>query len=361
MSVFKWIMLAFSLLGALDRIFGNRFGLGKEFEKGFMLLGSTALSMIGMIVLSPLIAKLLLPVSNWVYSALGIDPSVIPASLLANDMGGAPLSVQMAKDEAVGMFNALIVSSMMGCTVSYTIPYALGCVRQEKHAELFLGLLCGIVTIPVGCFLAGLALKMPLGALLAALLPLAVFSVLVACGILLIPKLTVKLFSWLGFLIRGVITVGLVLGMLEALADIELIPGLAKMREATEVCLNAVMVLSGAFPLMHLASKVLARPLGKLGGMLGMDGDGAMAFLVSTVTNTASFPLIDKMEKRGIVLNAAFAVSGSFTFGAHLAFTMAMDASYIPAMILGKLVSGIFAVVLAMFVYKRTYKQEEEQ
>lgn len=354
--IVKAVMLAFAVLGALDRIFGNRLGLGKEFEKGFMLLGSTALSMIGMIVLSPLIAEALMPVSNGVYGALGIDPSVIPASLLANDMGGAQLSVEMAKDEAVGMFNALIVSSMMGCTVSYTIPYGLGCVRQEKHPEMFLGLLCGIVTIPVGCFLAGLLLKLPLGALLMALLPLVIFSVLVACGILFAPKITVKLFSWLGLLIRGVITVGLVLAMLEALAGVVLIPGLAKMSEATEVCVNAVMVLSGAFPLMHLASKVLARPLNKLGGALGIDGDGAMGFLVSSVTNTASFALIDRMDKKGIVLNSAFAVSGSFVFGAHLAFTMAMDASYIPAMMLGKLVSGVCAVALAVIVYKRIYK-----
>ena len=29
--------LIFSMLGAADRIIGNRFGLGKEFERAFML------------------------------------------------------------------------------------------------------------------------------------------------------------------------------------------------------------------------------------------------------------------------------------------------------------------------------------
>ena len=41
-------MLVFSMLGALDRIIGNKFGLGKEFERGFMLLGNMALSMMTM-------------------------------------------------------------------------------------------------------------------------------------------------------------------------------------------------------------------------------------------------------------------------------------------------------------------------
>ena len=56
MNVVSVIMLVFCILGGLDRLLGNRFGIGKEFEKGFMLLGTLALSMIGMIVLAPLIA-----------------------------------------------------------------------------------------------------------------------------------------------------------------------------------------------------------------------------------------------------------------------------------------------------------------
>ena len=88
MSLLTIIFLFFSVLGALDNIFGNRFGLGKEYEKAFMLLGTMALSMIGMIVVSPVIANIMTPLSDFVSSVLHIDPSVIPASLFANDMGG---------------------------------------------------------------------------------------------------------------------------------------------------------------------------------------------------------------------------------------------------------------------------------
>ena len=38
-----------AVLGALDRIFGNRIGLGPEFENGILALGSLALSMVGII------------------------------------------------------------------------------------------------------------------------------------------------------------------------------------------------------------------------------------------------------------------------------------------------------------------------
>ena len=120
MNYLTIVILIFSVLGALDRIFGCRFGIGKEFEKAFLLLGTMSVSMIGMIVISPLIADLMKPVSELLSNTLHIDPSIIPASLFANDMGGATLSTQMANNKEIGLFNALVVSSMMGCTISFT-------------------------------------------------------------------------------------------------------------------------------------------------------------------------------------------------------------------------------------------------
>ena len=112
MNYVALVMAAFSVVAAIDRIFGNRLGLGKEFEKGFNLLGTLALSMIGMIVLSPAIARLLEPLFDFVYGTFGIDPSIIPASLFANDMGGAALAFDVAKNDSIGKFNAIIVSAM---------------------------------------------------------------------------------------------------------------------------------------------------------------------------------------------------------------------------------------------------------
>ena len=75
-----WIMAAGALIGGADRIFGNRLGLGKKFEEGFLLMGSTALSMAGIICLVPLLSKLLralgallLAIISPALSQLGID------------------------------------------------------------------------------------------------------------------------------------------------------------------------------------------------------------------------------------------------------------------------------------------------
>ena len=116
MNVISWIMAIFAVVGAIDRMIGNKIGLGKEFEKGIELVGALTLSMVGMIVLSPLFAKLLTPLMNVMTGLL--DPSVIPSMFFANDMGGAALSKAVANDTAVGQFNGLVVASMMGATFS---------------------------------------------------------------------------------------------------------------------------------------------------------------------------------------------------------------------------------------------------
>lgn len=354
------IMLAFSVLGGLDRILGNRLGLGKEFEKGFNLLGVMALSMIGMIVLSPLIAQLMEPCFSWIYRTLHMDPSVIPASFFANDMGGASLSAEITKDPAIGLFNGLVVSTMMGCTLSFTVPYSLSCVKQEHHKALFTGILCGLVTIPVGCFIAGLVQRLPLGALLVNLLPLVILSALIAAGLILFPEATVKAFSWLGIGIKFVIGIGLMLGIFQFLTGISLVEGLADLKEGADVCINAAIVLSGAFPLMYLVSKILSCPLAKLGKLLGIGEIGAMGLLASLVTNATTMEMMNTMDKKGIIVNGAFAVSASFVFGSHLAFTMAFDKAYLVSMIVGKLVAGICAVLLSLAICKRVIKEETQ-
>ena len=77
------VMAVFAVIGALDRIGGCRLGIGKEFEKGILTMGPLALSMIGVIVLAPVLAGILRPVIVPVYRVLGADPAMFAGTLLA--------------------------------------------------------------------------------------------------------------------------------------------------------------------------------------------------------------------------------------------------------------------------------------
>ena len=69
---------------------------------------------------------------------------------------------------------------------------------------------------------------------------------------------------------------------------------------------------------------------------------------VNMLTNIlAMFRLIREMRPQDKVLNIAFAVCAAFLFGDHLSFTANFQPNLIPAVILGKLGGGIFAILLA--------------
>ncbi len=351
MNVLNIIFFVCAIIGALDYIIGNRFKVGAEFQRGFEIYGSTALAMIGMLVLAPAIGNALRPALHVIKDVLHIDPSVIPAALLANDMGGFDLAVEMAADPAMGLFNGLVVAATMGVIVSFTVPFALGVVKGEQHDKLLLGLLCGVVSVPFGCFVAGLMCRLPLGALLLDLLPLVLLAGVIAVGLWFRPGLCVKIFRGLAFLIKIVVTAGLLLGAAEYLFGFTVIEGLAPIEDAALVCFRITLTLCGVFPLVHLLSRVLTRPLRALGRRIGINEVAVLGLLGTLASNSTTFGTMEKMDEKGVVLNAAFAASAAFMFGSHMAYTQARAPEYLGAMIVAKAVAGVLALAIAILLY----------
>lgn len=360
MSILTIIILIFSLLGALDRILGNRFGLGAEFSRGFSIFGVSALSSLGILILAPALGHWLIPAAQGFYALFGIDPSVIPASILACDIGGTTLSLALTKTPAIGLYNAFIVSSMMGCTLSYTIPVASAMVDSSQHKDMFLGFLCGIATIPVGCIAVGFWCGLTLWQILVTLLPLILISILLAVGLTLVPNLCVKLLLVFGKIIQTVSIVGLGLGIYTFFTGKALLPHMATLEDSAMICVSACVTLSGAFPLVFVLGKLLKKPATLLGKLLGINNDSAVGFLPTLVSSTTTFGFMKDMDPKGVVLNSAFGVSAAFTFGAHLAFTMAMDPAYVPPMIVAKLISGVASLFLALWICRRKDKKATE-
>ena len=147
MDIINYVLLSFAILAAIDRIFGSRFGLGKDFERGISMAGPLILAMGGMLVLYPVISELLLGFAG--ASSKYFDFSIVPAMLLANDMGASQIAMSLSSSVEVGLLNGMVVSSMMGGTVSFLIPYVLQITNKERHNDVIFGLLCGIITIPV--------------------------------------------------------------------------------------------------------------------------------------------------------------------------------------------------------------------
>ena len=347
------VMAAFAVLGALDRILGNRLGLGKEFENGIMAMGSLALAMVGIITLAPVLAKVLRPVVVPVYEFLGADPAMFAGTLLACDMGGGALAQELTADPQAALLGGVVTGSMLGATIVFTIPVSLGILSEKDRPALAKGVLCGIVTIPFGILASGLVAGFPLLMILRNLIPVVLIAVLIALGLWRFERAMIRGFSIFGKAVVALITVGLTASIVQSLTGFVIIPGLAPVEDGFLTVGAIALVLAGAFPLVYAITKILRKPLLKLGKLLGIN-DTAAAGLIATLANSiATFGMVRDMDHRGKVVNMAFAVSAAFVFGDHMGFTAGFAPEMLPAVIVGKLTAGIFAVLVALWLTKK--------
>lgn len=347
------VMAAFAVLGAIDRIFGNRFGLGQEFENGILAMGSLALAMVGIVSLAPVLAAVLKPVVVPVYRFLGADPAMFAGTILANDMGGAALAAQMTEDPQAALLGGVLTGAMLGATIVFTIPVAMGILEEQDRPAMAKGILCGIVTIPIGVFVGGMVAGFSIGMVLRNLVPIVLIAVLIALGLWRAEKAMVRGFEIFGKFVVIVVTVGLAAAIVEALTGFVLIPGMAPISEGFETVGTIAIVLAGAFPLVFVVTKLLRKPLMAVGRRLGINDAAAAGLIASLANSIAAFGMVKDMNERGKVINIAFAVSAAFVFGDHLGFTAGFAPEMIGPMIAGKLAGGVSAVAVAMWLTRK--------
>lgn len=211
-SVILLIMMFFMIVGAVDRIRGNKLGYGEQFEEGFNAMGALAVAMAGVVAAAPVLAIILKPIIVPIYSALGADASMFATTLLANDMGGYPLAMQLAADESIGNFSGLILGSMMGPTIVFTIPVALSIIKKEDRSYLGAGILAGMITIPIGCIAGGLIMnmtpyKISIGRILTNLVPVIIIAGGIVAGLWFMPGKMINGFCVFGTCVTVAITV----------------------------------------------------------------------------------------------------------------------------------------------------------
>ena len=346
------VMAGFALLGAIDRILGNKLGLGAEFEKGILTMGELALAMIGIITLAPVLANLLRPVVVPVYRFLGADPAMFAGTILACDMGGGALAAELTADSQAAILGGLITGAMLGATIVFTIPVALGILQEADRPFFAKGILCGIVTIPLGVLTAGLTAGIPFLKILRNLVPIFLIGGLVALGLWKWEKALLKAFGVFGKGLTVLVTLGLGLAIFRALTGVAILPQMEDIEKGFQTVGEIAIILAGAFPLVAVVTRLLQRPLAVLGKKLGVNTVAASGFVATLANSIATFHRVKEMDNRGKVANVAFAVSAAFVFGDHMAFAAGFAPEYLVPLIAGKLVGGISAVFVALLLTK---------
>jgi len=288
-----------------------------------------------------------------VYNFLGADGAMFAGTILACDMGGGALAKELTSDAQAAALGGVITGSMLGATVVFTIPVAMGILQESDRPFLAKGILCGVVTVPIGVLVGGLVAGFPLLMVLRNLIPIVLIALIIALGLWKFEKGMIKGFGLFGKGIIALITAGLVCAIVEALTGFVIIPGLAPISEGFETVGAIAIVLAGAFPLVYAVTKLLKKPLLKLGKVLGVNDTAAAGLIASLANSIATFDMMKNMDTRGKVVNVAFAVSAAFVFGDHMGFTAGFAPEMLPAVILGKLAGGISAVAVALLLTRK--------
>ena len=361
---FKIILAFFAALGIVDLLLGNRLKIGKEFEKGIMSMGTLVLAMVGMMVISPTVAKVFVTVFEPVTDFLHMDISVL-SGIFPCDAGGAKMAFEMSENELMAGYNGIIVGSMLGCTISF-IPIALKVTNKKFHSDVFIGLLFGIATMPLGCIAGGLVIGCPFVPLLLNSIPTIFISVITCVGLATNPVLTQKIFKVIGNVLIFIVYIGLGIGILEYLGGIKLLPFTMPLEEGFAVIADIAIMLCGIFPLIAIISNVFRKFFKLLGECIGIDESSVVGLLTTMANCVPMFAKSGEMNQKGRIMNYAFTVSVSCVFGDHLAFTMVfanaqnLGTKYLLGLIVGKLAGGIAALTVANFLYGRFVKEHTE-
>ena len=374
-GVIMMIMMIFMVIGAVDRMMGNKHGYGEQWESGFLAMGDLAMAMAGVVAAAPVLALILRPIIAPIYTLVGADTSMFATTLLACDMGGYPLAMQLAADEAIGNFAGLILGTMMGPTIVFTIPVALGIIKKEDRGYLGAGTLAGMITIPIGCIAGGLVMnmtpyKISIIRVLQNLIPVIIVAGLIVAGLWFVPAKMINGFNVFGNGVTIVITFFTAIAVFEYQTGIKFplmnimveedVDGVIPLESGLLVCGQIAITLIGAFPMVLWIQRTFKGPLSAVGKALGMNDQATTGMIANLANNIAMFNILGDMDPKGKLLNCAFAVSAAFVFGDHLGFTAGANKEMIFPMIVGKLVAGITAVIVANVLSPVLLKKVEE-
>lgn len=387
-----YVIMFCAVLGAFAAIRDSEKGLGKEFMEGIHATGHIFVPAAGIMASIPYLTVLIESVFGPFFNALNADPALAATMIIASDMGGYHLAAALAASKEA-LIMALITGFMGGATIVFSIPMGLAMLDKRDHKYMALGIMSGILSIPIGVLIASVVLMlsnpmvrevvatnseatyqlaMSLGGIFANLLPIIVFVVALAAGLRFLPDLMIKGFIGFGRGMDALIKLVLVFSIVEYFTGFFTIvlggwgfdPIIADAEDQTRALETAGYIgimLAGAFPMVYLLRKYLGGPLEALGSKVGLSAVGSAGMLATIANILAMFRLVRFMPPKDKVLNIAFGVCAAFLLGDHLSFTANFQPTIILPVLIGKILAGFSAVGLAYWLSVPKALQLEQQ
>ncbi len=376
-----YIIMACAILGAFAAIKNSEQGLGQQFMEGLHAVGHIFVPAAGIMASIPYLSWFINKVCGPFFATIGADPAIAATAILATDMGGYQLAQELATSYE-GWIMAMIVGFMAGATIVFSIPMGLAMLDKRDHKYMALGVMSGILTIPIGAFISSVLVVVTNSKIrdaistttdstydftisylkiFANLSPLIIFVVVLAAGLYFLPDVMIKGFMWFGRIMDAGIKLVLVFSIVEIFTGLfsklfgswgfhPIMADAEDQFRALETAGYIGIMLAGAFPMVYLLQKYAGKQLEAMGRKIGLSKEGS-AGLVATIANIlAMFKLVRTMSPKDKVINISFAVCAAFLLGDHLSFTANFQPTLILPIIIGKLSAGAISIGLAYWL-----------
>lgn len=387
-----YIIMACAVAGALASAVKPESELGQQFVAGIDSIGPIFLPVAGIMASAPYLTAFVSAVFGPAYGMLGADPAMAATTFIAIDMGGYQLAEALAQTKESWIM-AMMAGYMAGATIVFTIPVALKMLEKRDRKYLALGVMSGLLAIPIGVLAASVIiavsnpmirevvstnadatyqLSLGFAQIGVNLIPLVVICGALALGLKFKPDAMIRGFIVFGRTMEAALKIVFVLVVVEYFTGVfsttlggfgfdPIIADDADMMRALEVSGAIGMMLCGAFPMVYLIKRYLARPLAKIGGAVGLSSDATAGLLAASANVLAALAMVKDLKARDKVLVMAFAVCCAFLFGDHLSFTANFQPTLIVPVLIGKLTAGICAVAFAsLLAVKKAEELERE-
>ena len=365
---------------------------GQQFVAGIDSIGPIFLPVAGIMAAAPYLTAFVSAVFGPAYSAVGADPAMAATTFIAVDMGGYQLADALAETRESWIM-AMVTGYMAGATIVFSIPVALKMLEKRDRKYLALGVMSGLLAIPIGVLVASaiIAVSHPMvrevvstnadatyqlalswGQIGVNLIPLIIICVALAAGLKFRPDAMIKGFIVFGRVMESALKIVFVLVVVEYFTGAwstlfgsfgfdPIIADEEDIFRALEVSGAIGMMLCGAFPMVYLIRRYLAKPLAKIGGAVGLSSDATAGLLAGSANVLALFSMVKDLRAKDKVICMAFAVCCAFLFGDHLSFTANFQPNLIVVVLVGKLAAGICAIVFANLLAVKKAEQLERE
>ena len=391
-TIVVYIIMACAIAGCLASVIKPESELGQQFVAGIDSIGPIFLPTAGIMASAPYLTAFVSSVFGSAYSAVGADPAMAATTFIAVDMGGYQLADALAETRESWIM-AMITGYMAGATIVFSIPVALKMLEKRDRKYLALGVMSGLLAIPIGVFVASaiIAVSHPIvrevistnadatyqlalswGQIGVNLIPLIIVCVALAAGLKFKPDAMIKGFIVFGRVMESALKIVFVLVVVEYFTGVwstlfgsfgfdPIIADEGSTFRALEVAGAIGMMLCGAFPMVYLIRRYLAKPLAKIGGVVGLSSDATAGLLAASANVLALFSMVKDLRAKDKVICMAFAVCCAFLFGDHLSFTANFQPNLIVVVLVGKLAAGICAIVFANLLAVKKAEQLERE